>query len=196
MKNMIASKIFDKNLNNHLSNFEKLKTNLEFKKKILSAVNLLQNSINKGGKIIFVGNGGSAADAQHLSAELVGKFLIERKPLPSVALTTDTSILTSISNDSEFKFIFSRQIQSIGNKNDILIAITTSGKSKNILEAFKMCKKKKIKCICNTKENYPKILENYCNLILAVPADRVDRIQEMHIFVGHTLCEILEKELT
>ncbi len=189
-------KILEHNLKNHLLNFENLKTNYFFKKKLFTAINLIKTSVKKGGKIIFIGNGGSAADCQHLSAELVGKFLKKRKPLPSVALTTDSSILTSISNDVEFKYVFSRQIESIGNKNDILIAITTSGKSRNIIEALKVSKKKKIKNICFTKENYPKVLENYCNTVLDVPAKRVDRIQEMHIFIGHTICEILEADLT
>ena len=193
MKNL---KILESNLKNHLSNFENLKSDHSFKKKLFKEINLIKTSVNSGGKIIFIGNGGSAADSQHLSAELVGKFLKKRKPLPSVALTTDSSILTSISNDMEFRYVFSRQIQSIGNKNDILIAITTSGKSKNIIEALKVCKKKKIKSICFTKKNYPKILKNFCNIVLDVPAQRVDRIQEMHIFIGHTICEILETELT
>lgn len=193
MKNI---KTLEYNLKNHISNFESLKTNHYFKKKLFTAINIIKSSIKKGGKVIFIGNGGSAADCQHLSAELVGKFLKKRKPLPSVALTTDSSILTSISNDVEFKYVFSRQIQSIGNKTDILIAITTSGKSKNIIEALKVCKKKKIKSICLTKENFPKILKNYTNIVLDVPAQRVDRIQEMHIFIGHTICEILEAELT
>ena len=193
MKNL---KILESNLKNHLSNFENLKSDHSFKKKLFKVINLIKTSVNSGGKIIFIGNGGSAADSQHLSAELVGKFLKKRKPLPSVALTTDSSILTSISNDMEFRYVFSRQIQSIGNKNDILIAITTSGKSKNIIEALKVCKKKKIKSICFTKKNYPKILKNFCNIVLDVPAQRVDRIQEMHIFIGHTICEILETELT
>lgn len=193
MKNL---KILESNLKNHLSNFESLKSDHLFEKKLFKAINLIKTSVSNGGKIIFVGNGGSAADSQHLSAELVGKFLKKRKPLPSVALTTDTSILTSISNDMEFKYVFSRQIQSIGKKNDILIAITTSGKSKNIIEALKACKKKKIKSICFTKKNYPKTLKNYCNIVLDVPAQRVDRVQEMHIFIGHTICEILEAELT
>lgn len=193
MKNL---KIFNNNLKNHLSNFENLRSNNELKNKIFKAIDLIKVSIKNGGKILFIGNGGSAADSQHLSSELVGKFLKKRKPLPSLALTTDSSILTSISNDLKYDHVFSRQILSIGNRNDVLFAITTSGKSKNIIESLKVCKKRKIKTICLTKKNHPKNLKNFCNLILPVPASRVDRIQEMHIFVGHTICEILEKELT
>ena len=193
MKNL---KILEYNLKNHLSNFENLKANKNFNNKLFKAIDLIKSSVRNGGKIIFIGNGGSAADSQHLSSELVGKFLKKRKPLPALALTTDSSILTSISNYLKYDYVFSRPISSIGNKNDILIAITTSGKSKNIIEAFKICKKKKIKSICLTKKNYPKNLKNNCNLVLDVPATRVDRVQEMHIFVGHTICEILEKELT
>ena len=150
-------RILEENINKHLSTFEKLKNKHSFKKKIRLLNKLIKKiRSKKGGKIIFIGNGGSAADAQHLSAELVGKFLRKRKPLPSIALTTDSSILTSISNDLKFDHVFSRQISSIGTKNDVLVAITTSGKSKNIIKAFEICKDKKIKCICLTKENYPK----------------------------------------
>ena len=116
--------------------------------------------------------------------------------MPALALTTDTSVITSISNDENFENIFERQIKAISKKEDLVFAISTSGLSKNIIKALKFCKKRKINNILLTKKNYPKNLKKYCNCILQVPSDRVDRIQEMHIFIGHNLCEMLEKNLT
>ena len=114
----------------------------------------------------------------------------------SLSLTTDTSAITSIANDYDYKYIFSRQIESLANKNDLLFAISTSGKSKNIIQALKVCKKRRIKSICLTKKNYPIKLNYISDVILPVPANRVDRIQEMHIFIGHIICEILEKKIS
>lgn len=188
-------KSFEKNLKNVQKNFEELKYDELFKKNLNFTVKLLTKSIKNNGKIIFAGNGGSAADAQHLTAELVGKYLKKRRSIPALALTTDTSIITSLANDFSYEYIFARQIESLAKKNDIFFGITTSGKSKNIIEAFKACKKRKIKTICLTKKNYPKNLNKICNVILPVTAERVDRIQEIHIFIGHSICEALEKNI-
>jgi D-sedoheptulose 7-phosphate isomerase len=148
-------------------------------------------TINNNGKILFCGNGGSAADSQHLAAELIGKFLKIRKPIPALALTTNSSTITAIGNDIGFKMIFARQIEALGCENDILFAITTSGKSKNILEAIKMAKKKKIKIIILTSVKC-KIKKNKQIHLIKVPTKRVDRIQEMHITIGHLICEYIE----
>ena len=179
-------------LNEISSNFsflgEKSVSNIE------EASKMIIDSLKNGGKIMFCGNGGSASDAQHLSAELVGRYMKNRKPLASVALTTDTSVITAISNDFSFDNIFSRQIESIGNKGDILYAISTSGKSQNIINALKAAKKLNIKTLGITgscDSSFKKI----CDLVISVPALRPDRIQEMHIAVGHIICEILEEEL-
>ena len=188
-------KSFEKNVKNVQKNFEELKYDELFKKNLNFTVKLLTKSIKNNGKIIFAGNGGSAADAQHLTAELVGKYLKKRRSIPALALTTDTSIITSLANDFSYEYIFARQIESLAKKNDIFFGITTSGKSKNIIEAFKACKKRKIKTICLTKKNYPKNLNKICNVILPVTAERVDRIQEIHIFIGHSICEALEKNI-
>tara|TARA_S200000501_G_C20777584_1_gene723432 strand:+ start:439 stop:1020 length:582 start_codon:yes stop_codon:yes gene_type:complete len=188
-------KSFEKNLKNVQKNFEELKYDELFKKNLNFTVKLLTKSIKNNGKIIFAGNGGSAADAQHLTAELVGKYLKKRRSIPALALTTDTSIITSLANDFSYEYIFARQIESLAKKNDIFFGITTSGKSKNIIEAFKACKKRKIKTICLTKKNYPKNLNKICNVVLPVTAERVDRIQEIHIFIGHSICEALEKNI-
>lgn len=149
---------------------------------------------SKKKKILFCGNGGSAADSQHLCAELVSKFLKVRKPYPAVALTTNTSIITSIGNDFGYDFIFSKQIESIGKKGDVLIAISTSGKSKNIIKAMSAAKKIGIKVIFFTGENI--FNRKFADLVIDAPANRVDRIQELHIYIGHTICEIIEKQIS
>ena len=162
--------------------------------KIEEASNLIIDSLNSGKKIMFCGNGGSAADAQHLSAELVGRYMKNRKPLASIALSTDTSVITAISNDLSFDEIFSRQVESIGNEGDVLYAISTSSKSENVISALKIAKSLKIKTIGITGSNGIGF-KGLCDIVISVPALRPDRIQEMHIAVGHIICEILESEL-
>ena len=143
---------------------------------------------------MFCGNGGSASDAQHLAAELVGRYRKNRKPIASVALTTDTSIITAVSNDFSFNHIFSRQVEAIGNEGDILYAISTSGKSTNVINAIKVAKKLNIKTLGITGNDDSGFRE-ICDITISVPASRPDRIQEMHIAIGQILCEILEVEL-
>ena len=155
---------------------------------------LLLKSLQGGGKIMFCGNGGSASDAQHLSAELVGRYMKNRKPIASVALTTDTSIITAIGNDFSFDEIFSRQVESIGKEGDILYAISTSSMSKNVINAIKTAKKLNIKTIGVTGSDDSGFRE-ICDIVISVPASRPDRIQEMHIAIGQILCEIIETEL-
>jgi len=188
-------KIFKKNLKTTLINFNKLGNDKKFIKNYNLALKQLTNCMKNNGKIIFAGNGGSAADAQHLAAELVGKFLKKRRAISAISLTTNTSIITSLANDFNYNYIFARQIEALANKDDIFFGITTSGKSKNLIEAFKTCKKKGIGTICLTKKNYPRILDKLCDIVVSVTAERVDRIQEIHIFVGHTICENLENAI-
>jgi len=161
---------------------------------IQDASQLMIQSLQGGRKILFCGNGGSAADAQHLSAELVGRYMKNRKPLASIALTTDTSVITAISNDFSYDKIFSRQLESIGNECDVLYAISTSGKSKNIITALKAAKLLKIKTIGITGSGSNEF-KKLCDITITVPASRPDRIQEMHIAIGHIICEIIESEL-
>jgi len=161
---------------------------------INEASDLIIQSLNRGGKIMFCGNGGSAADSQHLSAELVGRYMKNRKPLASIALSTDTSVITAISNDFSFDEIFSRQIESIGNEGDVLYAISTSSKSENVIAALKVAKTLKIKTIGITG-NEDSGFAGLCDVTISVPALRPDRIQEMHIAIGHIICEIIESEL-
>jgi len=151
-------------------------------------------AISKGKKIIFFGNGGSAADAQHLATELTVRFKKNRKALPSIALTTDTSALTAIGNDYGFKYIFSRQIEAIGNKGDICIAITTSGNSENLIRAIKTANKKKLKTFCFAGNKGGKIVK-YAQRSIIIPSNVSANIQVMEIFIGQLFCEILEDEL-
>ena len=186
--------------NKIISNIEEAQNNLNIFKtgicieQIESAAKLCINSLKKGGKIIFCGNGGSASDSDHLSAELVGRYLKNRKPYASVSLASNLSTITAIANDFGYENVFSRQLDAIANRQDILFAISTSGKSKNILKAIKAANNKKIKVIfLNSIQNKKK--NKTINIDIKVPAKRVDRIQELHIFVGHLICEIIEKKI-
>ena len=148
-------------------------------------------SIKNGNKIIFFGNGGSASDSQHLAAELVCKYKKIRKAIPAISLSTDTSILTSIGNDIDFKFIFSRQIEAVGKPGDIAIAITTSGNSLNLIEGVKVAKKKKILTFCFSGNNGGK-LKKYVDYSIIVPSKITSQIQVAEILIGQTFCEFLE----
>lgn len=152
-------------------------------------------SLKKGNKIIFFGNGGSAADAQHIATELVVKYKKRRKSIPAISLSTDTSALTAIGNDFSFNEIFSRQLESIGKKGDVAVGITTSGKSANILNALNLAKKKKIKSVMLTCRDYPnkKKISKITDIVLGATAKETARIQELHILTGHLLCEALDQ---
>ncbi|NIP29648.1 MAG: SIS domain-containing protein [Candidatus Dadabacteria bacterium] len=158
---------------------------------IEQAANIIHSCLNSGGKVLIFGNGGSAADAQHIASELVGRFIADRRALPAVALTTDTSVITSISNDSSFDRIFSRQIEALGNKNDVAFGITTSGRSKNVINGMETAQKLGLKTVSMTG-TYSKKLEESSDCIIKVPSKSTPRIQEVHITVGHILCEIID----
>ncbi len=186
--------LYRKTIEEVSKNFKLLKSS-DVHSQIENALKLILNALKKKNKIIFCGNGGSAADAQHLAAELLGGYLKKnRKPIKAICLNTNTSTITAISNDYDYKYIFSRQLKALSSKGDVLFCISTSGSSKNILEVLKTAKKIGIKSILLTgrRKRNTKLLDLQIN----VPANRVDRIQEMHIFVGHLICEILEKKLT
>ncbi len=148
--------------------------------------------VKQKGKILLCGNGGSAADAQHIAAELVGRFQLERRALPAVALTTDTSILTAVANDYSFDKIFARQVEAIGSKGDVLIGISTSGNSRNVLLAVQKAKDIGLLTIGFTGKNGGK-LKNMADHCLIVNSPSTPRIQEVHITLGHVLCDFIEK---
>ena len=155
---------------------------------------IIAKSLQRGGTIFWCGNGGSAADSQHIAAEFVGRFKKDRKPLRSIALTTDSSILTCISNDYSFEEIFSRQLNALGRKGDVLVVITTSGKSENIKKVLIQAKKMKIKTIALLGKKGG-ICKNYADIPLIVSSNITARIQETHILIEHLLCELVEKKL-
>lgn len=145
-------------------------------------------------KTLWFGNGGSAADAQHLSCELVSKFIIERKAIPSIALTTNTSILTAIPNDYCYDEVFERQIEAFADNGDVLIGITTSGNSLNVIKGLKLGKKKGAVTVAFTGRKVDKI-KDFIDYLIAVPSDSTPHIQESHIMIGHIICYLVEKEL-
>ncbi|MDB4598718.1 D-sedoheptulose 7-phosphate isomerase [Candidatus Pseudothioglobus singularis] len=151
--------------------------------------------LRNGGKILLFGNGGSAADAQHIAAELVGRYKTDRKGLSAIALTTDTSSLTSIGNDFGYKQIFNRQVESLAKKGDIVIGISTSGKSDNVISALKLASKLNCHTIGFSGQDGGK-MNKICNINLVAPSDDTPRIQEMHILIGHTICHIIDQEFT
>ena len=161
---------------------------------ICSVSNLIIDAYRHGNKTLIAGNGGSAADAQHLAGEFVSKFYFDRPGLPSIALTTDTSILTAIGNDYGYERLFARQIEANGNKGDVFIGISTSGNSKNIIEALKTCKKKDITTVGFTGASGGEMAA-LCSYCIKVPSTETPRIQETHIVVGHIICSIVEEAM-
>jgi len=161
---------------------------------IVSAAKLMIKTIKSGAKILLCGNGGSAADSQHLAAELVSKLKLERVALPAVALTTNTSTLTAIANDYDFSQVFVRQLEAFGRRNDLLIGISTSGNSENVLKAIDYAKKNGLKTVVMTGGNGGK-LAGKADVDIIVPSEDVQRIQESHITIGHILCDLLEKSI-
>ncbi len=159
---------------------------------IAHAAILMRDAVCAGKKVLLCGNGGSAADAQHIAAELVGRFVIERRPLPAIALTTDTSALTAIGNDYGYEHVFSRQVEALGNPGDVLIAITTSGTSKNVVAAVNSARALGMKVIGMTGAKGAAFVAS-CDGGVAVPSLNTARIQECHIAIGHLLCEVLDE---
>ena len=159
------------------------------------ASRMLVETLKNGHKVLLCGNGGSAADAQHIAAELTGRYKSERRGLPGIALTTDTSALTAISNDYGYDHVFDRQVEALANKGDLLIGISTSGNSKNIISAFKVAKELGCHCLGLSGRDGGAMNE-VCDLNIVVPSDDTPRIQEMHILIGHTLCQAVDDALS
>jgi D-sedoheptulose 7-phosphate isomerase len=156
------------------------------------AVEIIVGALAKGGKVIFCGNGGSAADSQHLAAELMGRFLVDREPLPAIALTVDTSALTAIANDYSYDEVFSRQLRGIGGAGDVLVGISTSGNSRNVVNALRTAKARGLATIGLTGSSGG-AMADVCDVTLRVPSERTNHIQEMHIVAGHFICSQVER---
>src|SRR5882757_6653201 len=158
---------------------------------IETACEMMVSALKKGNKVLLAGNGGSAADAQHIAAELSGRFVKERKALPGIALTTDTSALTSIANDYGYEYAFSRQLEALAKHGDLFIGISTSGNSPGILKAFETAKKLNCKTLGFSGRDGGK-MNGICDLNIIVPSDITARIQEIHILIGHILCKAVD----
>ncbi len=173
---------------------EKMLINQNLLKSIEEASQACTYALQNGNKILLAGNGGSAADAQHIAGELVSRFMFDRPGLPAIALTTDTSILTAIGNDYGYENLFSRQVQAHGKRGDVLICYSTSGKSPNIISAIKKAKSMDMITVglCGNRGGF--MVEN-CEHILEVPSDSTPKIQEGHLVIGHIICGIIEKEI-
>ena len=163
-------------------------------RRLEEASELVAASLRQGGKIHFCGNGGSAADAQHLAAELSGRFYYDRPPLNAEALHCNTSYMTAVGNDYGYEWVFARLLRGTGHAGDVLVGLSTSGNSKNILKAYDVCKEMGIRIISLTGETGGKMKE-YSDILLNVPSTDTPRIQESHIMLGHIICEIVESAL-
>ena len=185
---MTYKNLFTESINAHLSVIEDLK---KLEGQIARVCEMCLFSVKSGHRIIFCGNGGSAADSQHLAAELIGKFLIDRRPLPALALTVNTSQMTAIGNDFGFEYIFSREIEANGSKGDVLIALSTSGNSQNVINAAEKANSLGIKVVGLTGKTGGKLIE-CADECICIPSTSTPRIQEAHILVGHIICEAIE----
>jgi len=183
MKELINKHIQEHN--DVLDSISKLDESIE------KVANVFISCLKKGGTIFWCGNGGSASDSQHLAGELVGRFVGERRPLKSIALTADSAVMTCIVNDYGYEHIFSRQIEALGSKGDVLVGITTSGNSKNVLNAFEVAKNKGVRTI-GLLGKAGGMAKNLVDESIIVSSNSTARVQEMHILVGHILCDLIE----
>ena len=178
-------KIFSES-SNTIESSASLSTDIE------NAVKIITSSFRKGKKLVILGNGGSAADAQHIAAEFIGRFQRKRKSLPAIALTTDSSILTAIGNDFSFDYVFSRQVEGLVNSGDVVMGISTSGNSVNIINALKLAKTKNAKTVSMLGNNGGKI-KKFSDIAIIVNSSSTPRIQEAHRTIYHIICELVEK---
>lgn len=183
----IISRSFEKHSNLVWETYKRHSENLE------AASLMILESLNNGGKLVIFGNGGSAADSQHIAAEFVGRFLEERRGLPAIALTTDSSILTSVGNDYGFENIFQRQVESLVSQKDVVVAISTSGNSGNVIKGVEEARAKGAKVIAFTGERGGK-LSGVVDLLIDVPSNEASRVQEMHILIAHIICNLVEMQ--
>lgn len=204
VKNYLYANNIDTNYNMNTRTKRRIQESIEVKQRIIdnetllndiqNATNIILNQINDNKTIYFCGNGGSAADAQHLAAELSGKFYFDRSPLSAVSLNSNTSFLTAVANDYSFDIIYSRLISGLGRKGDVIVGLSTSGNSKNIIHAFEKAKEMGIYTIGMTGQTGGK-LKDIADICLCVPSEDTPRIQESHITIGHIICEIVEDTL-
>lgn len=181
-----------------------IKSSINTKERLLADENILSEikevaqicveTLKSGGKILLCGNGGSASDAQHIAAELSGRFEFDRPPLYAEALHVNTSYVTAVANDYSFDVVYSRMLEAAGRKNDVLIGLSTSGNSKNVVKAFEKGKEIGMHCLGLSGRDGGK-MQNVCDINIIVPSDNTARIQEAHILIGHIICQIIENEM-
>lgn len=167
---------------------------MEIRGRIVSAIELLTKVFQNGGKVFFCGNGGSAADAQHLAAEFSGRFYKDRDPLPAEALHSNTSYLTAVANDYGYEYVFSRLLKGAASGGDVVVGLSTSGNSRNVIEAFKQAKEMGVSSIALTGMNGA-LMGEIADILINVPSTDTPRIQESHILIGHIICEVVEANL-
>lgn len=184
----------EQRLNEAFSLREAVMGNGELLQQVEKAAALMYMALSKGHSVLFCGNGGSAADAQHLAAELSGRYYLDRKPLDAEALHVNTSYLTATANDFGFDHVYSRLVEAKGKKGDVLVALSTSGNSANVVHAVKQARKQGLITIGFTGKNAGQI-DEFCDVLIKIPSTDTPRIQEMHILLGHIICEIVEQEL-
>tara|TARA_B100000524_G_scaffold291137_1_gene166005 strand:+ start:164 stop:742 length:579 start_codon:yes stop_codon:yes gene_type:complete len=183
-----------RNISDSISIKQELLGNDNLIAEVSKLADLIIEAFNNGNKLLFCGNGGSAADAQHLAAEFSGKYYLNRPALHAEALNTNTSFITAVANDYSFDEVYARLIQGIGKKGDVLIGMSTSGNSKNVIKALEEAKKKEIITIGLTGKSNGN-MKPYCDYLINIPSDDTPRIQECHLMIGHGICELVEKEL-
>lgn len=177
-----------------LANFHSMAGDVALTEDLVKAVSLCVDALKAGNKLLFAGNGGSAADAQHWAGELVSRFYYDRPGLSAIALTTDSSILTAIGNDYGYDYTFARQVEALGREGDVLVAISTSGNSPNIVRAVQTARERRIGVIGFTGQSGGR-LAPLCDICFRVPSQETPRIQEGHEFIGHLLCALIEAEM-
>lgn len=194
-KKFDSKKISRKEIVNYLNQSSEIaEYQLTLIDEIVKVTEVCIETLNNGGKIIFCGNGGSASDSQHLAAELVGRFMKNRKPIPAISINTDTSVLTSISNDFGYNYVFSKQIEALGNEKDTLFLLTTSGKSKNIIEAGNKAKEIGLSVISMSGNNIQE-LKDFSTMIISIPSNVPGIVQQAHITIGQLICMNIEDSL-
>lgn len=191
---MDKSSIIINNINDSIQLRKSLLSNHELIKSIADLSERIIETYKKGGKVLFCGNGGSAADAQHLAAELAGRYYYDRPPLFAEALHTNTSSLTSLANDYSYDEVFARLVMAMGNKGDLLFGLSTSGNSRNVINAMKQAQKQEMITVGLTRQGGGE-MKNCCDIILEIPSTDTPRIQECHMLLGHSICQIVEQGL-
>lgn len=187
-------KLIQRNMQEHLELVEKLHHDEVLQNKICAVAADCVEVLKTGGRILLCGNGGSASDANHIACELSGRFYLNRPALPVISLATNTAHLTAVSNDFGYEQVFARGVEAFGSRGDILVGLSTSGTSKNVLAAFNEARQLEMSCVGMCGEN-TKSFDEVCDHVLSIPSGVVPRIQEMHILIGHIICEIIEKKL-